>query len=50
MNEHTIIDFGYRFITYGDFDEEYRIPGLLYEKYEYKPRAHEIMLGIRYQF
>lgn len=50
INENAIVDFGYRFITYGDFDEEYRIPGLLYEKYEYKPRAHEIMLGIRYQF
>lgn len=48
--EHTVIDLGYRYITYGDFDKEYRIPGLLYEKYEYKPRAHEILLGVRYEF
>ncbi len=48
--ERTNIDFGYRFITYGDFDKEYRIPGFAYEKVEYKPRAHEFLLGLRYEF
>ena len=48
--EHTVVDLGYRYITYGDFDKEYRVPGYLYEKYEYKPRAHEILLGVRYEF
>ena len=36
-------------MTYGDFDKEYR-NGLIYEKIDYKPRAHEILLGIRYDF
>ena len=48
--EHTVLDFGYRYITYGDFDKEYRIPGVYYEKYEFKPHAHEITLGLRYEF
>lgn len=48
--EHVTVDLGYRYITYGDFDKEYRIPGLMYEKIEYKPRAHEILLGARYEF
>lgn len=48
--EHTSIDLGYRYITYGDFDKEYRIPGVTYEKVDYKPRAHEILLGVRYEF
>ena len=48
--EHTVVDLGYRYITYDDFDKEYRVPGYLYEKYEYKPRAHEILLGVRYEF
>ena len=48
--EHTSLDLGYRYITYGDFDKEYRIPGIAYEKVEYKPRAHELMLGLRYEF
>ncbi|MBQ7633099.1 MAG: porin family protein [Alphaproteobacteria bacterium] len=48
--DHTSIDLGYRYITYGDFDKEYRIPNISYEKIEYKPRAHEIMLGLRYEF
>jgi len=50
VSEQVAFDLGYRYITYGDFDEEYRVPGLLYEKYEYKPRAHEILLGVRYEF
>ena len=49
VSEHAVIDLGYRYITYGDFDKEYRI-GLMYEKYEYKPRAHEFLLGVRYEF
>lgn len=48
--EHTAVDLGYRYITYGDFDKEYRIPDVWYEKYEYKPRAHELLFGIRYEF
>lgn len=47
---HTSIDLGYRYITYGDFDKEYRIPNIMYEKVEYKPRSHEILLGVRYDF
>ena len=50
LSEHVVADLGYRYITYGDFDKEYRIPGVLYEKYDYKPRAHEILLGLRYEF
>ena len=50
VTDHAVVDLGYRYISYGDFDEEYRIPGRLYEKYEYEPRAHEIMLGVRYEF
>ena len=50
LYEHTVVDLGYRYITYGDFDKKYRVPGYLYEKYEYKPRAHEILLGVRYEF
>ena len=48
--DHTSIDLGYRYISYGDFEKEYRIPNVAYEKYEYKPRAHEILLGVRYDF
>lgn len=48
--EHTSVDLGYRYITYGDFDKEYRIPSVAYEKVEYKPRAHEILFGVRYEF
>ncbi|MBR1600640.1 MAG: porin family protein [Alphaproteobacteria bacterium] len=48
--EHAVLDFGYRYITYGDFDKEYRIPGSYYEKYDYKPHAHEFTLGLRYEF
>lgn len=47
--DHTSVDLGYRYITYGDFDKEYHAPGM-YEKFEYKPRAHEILLGVRYDF
>ena len=47
--DHASIDFGYRYITYGDFDKEYRI-GTYYEKVDYKPRAHELLLGVRYDF
>lgn len=47
--DHTSIDLGYRYITYGDFDEEYHGIGR-YEKVDYKPRAHEILLGVRYDF
>lgn len=50
INSHVAVDLGYRYITYGDFDEEYRVPGHYYEKYDYKPRAHEILLGARYEF
>lgn len=50
MSNHAVWDLGYRYITYGDFDKEYRIPGVTYEKYEYKPRAHEFTLGLRYEF
>jgi len=49
VNENLAFDLGYRYITYGDFDEEERV-GLIYEKYDYKPRAHEILLGVRYAF
>lgn len=49
ITENVALDLGYRYITYGDFDEEYHV-GLLYEKYDYKPRAHEISLGVRYEF
>lgn len=48
--DHTNIDLGYRYITYGDFEKEYRIPGLFYEKVEYKPHSHELLLGVRYEF
>lgn len=47
--DRTSIDLGYRYITYGDFDKEYRL-GYLYEKVDYKPRAHELLLGVRYDF
>ena len=47
--DRTNIDFGYRYITYGDFDKEYRA-GIVYEKVDYKPRAHELLLGVRYEF
>ena len=47
--EHTTLDLGYRYITYGDFDKEYHF-GVVYEKYDYKPRAHEFLLGVRYEF
>ena len=47
--DHTSVDLGYRYITYGDFDEEYHAVGA-YEKFDYKPRAHEILLGVRYDF
>lgn len=50
ISEHTVVDLGYRYITYGDFDEEYHYAGGIYEKYDYKPRAHEISLGLRYEF
>ncbi|MBP5214942.1 MAG: porin family protein [Alphaproteobacteria bacterium] len=50
INQNFVVDLGYRYINYGDFDKEYRIPGLLYEKYEYKPFAHEFLLGLRYEF
>lgn len=49
LSEHAVADFGYRYITYGDFDEEYHF-GPIYEKDEYKPRAHEFLLGMRYEF
>jgi opacity protein-like surface antigen len=48
--DHAVLDLGYRYITYGDFDKEVRIPGYYYEKYDFKPRAHEISLGLRYEF
>lgn len=48
--ERTNIDLGYRYISYGDFDKEYRIPGVSYEKYEHKPHANELLLGVRYDF
>lgn len=50
ISDNATIDLGYRYISYGDFEEEYRIPGLVYEKYEYEPEAHEILLGVRYDF
>lgn len=49
LNENVAFDLGYRYITYGDFDEERRV-GWIYEKYDYRPRAHEILLGVRYKF
>ena len=48
--DHVVLDLGYRYISYGDFEKEYRIPGVLYEKYEYEPHAHEFLLGARYEF
>ena len=50
VSNHAVLDLGYRYITYGDFDKEYRIPGYYYEKFDYKPHAHEITLGLRYEF
>lgn len=50
LSNHAVLDLGYRYITYGDFDKEYRVPGVSYEKYDFKPRAHEISLGLRYEF
>lgn len=50
IGNRAVLDLGYRYITYGDFDKEYRIPGIMYEKFEYKPHAHEISLGLRYEF
>lgn len=47
--DHTSVDLGYRYITYGDFDKEYHA-GMMYEKFEYKPHAHEFSLGLRYEF
>lgn len=47
--QHTTLDLGYRYITYGDFEKEYHF-GVVYEKDEYKPRAHEFLLGVRYEF
>lgn len=47
--DHMTVDLGYRYITYGDFDKEYHL-GSIYEKDEYKPRAHEFLLGVRYAF
>lgn len=47
--EHVTADLGYRYITYGDFDKEYHF-GPIYEKDEFKPHAHEILLGVRYSF
>ncbi len=49
-SQNLVLDLGYRFMTYGDFDETYHVQGRSYQKYEYKPRAHEILLGARYQF
>lgn len=50
ISNHAVLDLGYRYITYGDFDKEYRVPGVTYEKFDYKPHAHEITLGLRYEF
>lgn len=47
--DHMSFDLGYRYITYGDFDETYRGAGT-YIKADYKPRAHEVLLGLRYAF
>ena len=49
ISEHFAFDLGYRYMTYGDFDKEYHF-GPIYEKDEYKPRAHEFLLGVRYEF
>ncbi len=50
VSNHAVLDLGYRYITYGDFDKEYRVPGYYYEKFDYKPHAHEITMGLRYEF
>ncbi|MBO7098139.1 MAG: porin family protein [Alphaproteobacteria bacterium] len=50
INEHVVVDLGYRYMDYGDFEEEYRVPGVLYEKFDYEPHAHEFLLGVRYEF
>lgn len=50
IDEHISLDLGYRYISYGYFEKEYRIPGVMYEKVDYKPRAHEILFGVRYEF
>lgn len=50
INRNFSLDLGYRYITYGDFDKTYEVPGIYYMKQEYKPRAHEILLGVRYTF
>ncbi len=46
----TYLDLGYRYMTYDDFDIEYRNSRRTYQKVEYRPRAHEISLGLRYEF
>lgn len=49
IDNHMSVDFGYRYMTYGDFEETYRGPGT-YIKADYRPRTHELLLGLRYAF
>ena len=46
----TYLDLGYRYMVYDDFDIKYRGANNTSQKVEYKPRAHEIALGLRYEF
>lgn len=46
----TYLDLGYRYMAYDDFDIKYRGANNTSQKVEYKPRAHEIALGLRYEF
>ncbi|HCU58717.1 MAG TPA: hypothetical protein DIC64_01915 [Alphaproteobacteria bacterium] len=47
--DHVSVDLGYRYMSYGDFEKKYRGPGTYIEA-DYKPRAHELLLGLRYAF
>lgn len=49
VDDHISLDLGYRYISYGDFEKSERAPGV-YLKGDFKPRAHELMLGLRYAF
>ena len=49
FNENTALDFGYRYTSYANFEEEIITP-LVYEKFEYKAYANELLLGVRFSF
>ena len=49
LTDHTSFDLGYRYIDYGKYNETYDLTSGE-TKVDYKPRAHEFLLGIRYTF